>query len=77
MLFAGLFIGVGLNAGNYHYFLSRRVPKVLAMVLAGIAIAQSSLAFQTITHNRILTPSIMGFDSLYLFVQVLVVTLFG
>lgn len=77
LLFAGLFIGVGLNADNYHYFLSRRVPKVLAMVLAGIAIAQSSLAFQTITHNRILTPSIMGFDSLYLFVQVLVVTLFG
>ncbi|EOW2076417.1 iron chelate uptake ABC transporter permease subunit VctG [Vibrio mimicus] len=76
-VFAALFIGVGLNADNYQYFLSRRVPKVLAMVFAGIAIAQSSLAFQTITHNRILTPSIMGFDSLYMFTQVLVVVLFG
>jgi len=75
--FCFLFIGIGLNADNYQYFLSRRVPKVLAMVIAGIAIGQSSLVFQTITHNRILTPSIMGFDSLYMFTQVLVVVLFG
>lgn len=77
LLFAGLFIGLGLNADNYQYFLSRRVPKVLAMIIAGIAIGQSSLAFQTITHNRILTPSIMGFDSLYLLTKVLMVVLFG
>lgn len=77
LLFAGLFIGLGLNADNYQYFLSRRVPKVLAMIIAGIAIGQSSLAFQTITHNRILTPSIMGFDSLYLLSKVLMAVLFG
>ncbi|NOH81091.1 iron chelate uptake ABC transporter family permease subunit [Vibrio sp. RE86] len=77
VVFAGLFIGIGLNADNYQYFLSRRVPKVLAMVIAGIAIGQSALVFQTITHNRILTPSIMGFDSLYMFTQVLVVVIFG
>ncbi|PMJ91547.1 iron chelate uptake ABC transporter permease subunit VctG [Vibrio sp. 10N.261.55.A7] len=77
IVFAGLFIGLGLNADNYEYFLSRRVPKVLAMVIAGVAIAQSSLAFQTITNNRILTPSIMGFDALYLLTQVVVVAVFG
>jgi len=77
VVFAGLFIGVGLNADNYQYFLSRRVPKVVAMILAGIAIGQSALAFQTITNNRILTPSIMGFDALYIFTQTLVVVLFG
>lgn len=77
VLFTFLFIGVGLDASNYEYFLSRRVPKVLAMIIASIAIAQSSLVFQTITHNRILTPSIMGFDALYLLTQVLVVVIFG
>ena len=77
LVFCFLFIGIGLNADNYQYFLSRRVPKVLAMVIAGIAIGQSALVFQTITHNRILTPSIMGFDSLYMFTQVLVVVIFG
>ncbi len=74
---AALFIGVGLTADNYQYFLSRRVPKVLAIVLAGVAIGQSSLVFQTITGNRILTPSVMGFDSLYMLTQVIVVVLFG
>lgn len=77
LVFLFLFIGLGLSVDNYEYFLSRRIPKVLAMVLAGVAIAQSSLAFQSITNNRILTPSIMGFDSLYLLTQVLVVAVFG
>lgn len=77
VVFSGLFIGIGLNADNYEYFLSRRVPKVLAMILAAVAIAQSSMVFQTITHNRILTPSIMGFDSLYILTQVLMVVIFG
>lgn len=77
LLFAVFFVGLGLTVDNYKYFLSRRIPKILAMVLAGVAIAQSSLAFQTITNNRILTPSIMGFDSLYLLTQVLVIAMFG
>lgn len=77
LVFIALFVGVGITADNYEYFLSRRIPKVLAIILAGGAIAQSSLAFQTITNNRILTPSIMGFDALYLLVQVVVVMMFG
>ncbi|MCE0496066.1 iron chelate uptake ABC transporter permease subunit VctG [Vibrio salinus] len=72
-----LFIGIGLTPGNYEFFLARRIPKVLAIILAGIALALSSLSFQTITHNRILTPGVMGFDFLYQFTQVLLVMIFG
>ena len=71
------FIGQGLTADNYQFFLSRRIPKVLAIILAAVAISASSLVFQTITNNRILTPSILGFDSLYLMVQVLMVVILG
>lgn len=77
LVMATLFIGYGLTVDNYEYFLSRRIPKVLAMMIAGFAVGIASFCFQTITNNRILTPSIMGFDSLYLLIQVLVVTLFG
>lgn len=77
IVMTALFIGYGLTADNYQYFLSRRIPKVLAMIIAGLAIGMASFCFQTITNNRILTPSIMGFDSLYLLIQVLVVSLFG
>ncbi|WP_087017921.1 iron chelate uptake ABC transporter family permease subunit [Thaumasiovibrio subtropicus] len=77
IVITAVFLGKGLNADNYQFFLSRRSPKVLAIIFASIAIAVSSLIFQTITNNRILTPSIMGFDSLYLLTQVLIVSLFG
>lgn len=72
-----LFLSKGLTIDNYQFFLSRRIPKVLAIFLAAIAIASSSLVFQTITTNRILTPSILGFDSLYVMIQVLLIVLFG
>lgn len=77
LVMAALFIGYGLTADNYEYFLSRRIPKVLAIIVSGFSIGIASFCFQTITNNRILTPSIMGFDALYLLIQVLVVSLFG
>ncbi len=73
----GYFLGKGLTLDNYQYFLSRRTPKVLAITLAALAIASSSFVFQTITNNRILTPSILGFDSLYVMIQVILVAGFG
>lgn len=76
-LFICYFLFQGLTLDNYEYFLSKRGPKIIALVLAAIAIAISSLVFQTITNNRILTPSILGFDSLYVLIQVLLVVSFG
>ena len=67
-VFCGLYLFQGLN-GSFDYALPRRGIKVLAMAITGVAIAYSTVIFQTITHNRILTPSIMGLDSLYLLLQ--------
>jgi iron complex transport system permease protein len=59
-----------LNArGRWDFILSFRGMKVLSMVLVGYAIAVSTVLFQTVSHNRVLTPSIMGFDALYILVQ--------
>jgi len=77
VLLCTVFIAKGLTPDNYQFFLSRRIPKVIAIVLAAMAIGSSSLVFQTITNNRILTPSILGFDSLYVMIQVLLVAAFG
>lgn len=63
--------------GNWDYALPRRISKVLAILLTGAAIALSTIVFQTITNNRILTPNIMGLDSLYLLIQTMVIFLFG
>ena len=63
--------------GSFDYALPKRVMKVAAMVLTGVAIAYSTVIFQTITHNRILTPSIMGLDSLYILLQTVLIFFFG
>jgi iron complex transport system permease protein len=55
--------------GNVGYILPRRATKVAAMLLVAVAVGVSTLLFQTVTANRILTPSIMGFDALYILVQ--------
>jgi iron complex transport system permease protein len=59
-----------LNArGRWDFILQFRGTKVLTMVLVGYAIAVSTVLFQTVSHNKILTPSIMGFDALYVLIQ--------
>ncbi len=75
-VFCGLYLFQGLN-GSFDYALPRRGIKVLAMAITGVAIAYSTVIFQTITHNRILTPSIMGLDSLYLLLQTVVIFFLG
>src|SRR5690625_244420 len=63
--------------GNISYILPRRIIKVVASILTGGAIAFSTTIFMTITNNRILTPSVMGLDSLYLLTQTVIIFLFG
>ncbi|MCP1146314.1 iron chelate uptake ABC transporter family permease subunit [Lysinibacillus endophyticus] len=58
--------------GGFSYAFPRRLIRVCAMVITGIAIAYSTIMFQTITQNRILTPSIMGIDSMYEVVQTII-----
>ncbi|RXT03614.1 iron chelate uptake ABC transporter family permease subunit [Ammoniphilus sp. CFH 90114] len=58
--------------GGFDYAFPRRMIRVAAMVVTGIAIAYSTVVFQTITHNRILTPSMIGLDSMYEVVQTVI-----
>ncbi|WP_334324013.1 iron chelate uptake ABC transporter family permease subunit [Gilliamella apicola] len=59
--------------GNISYILSHRAWIVLTMILVAFSAATSTLLFQTVTNNRILTPSIMGFESLFILIQTVVV----
>lgn len=74
LLAAFLLIKAG---GNWDYVLPSRGVKIAAIVLTAAAIGFSTVVFQTITNNRILTPSILGLDSLYMLVQTAVVFIFG
>ncbi|KDE40002.1 MAG: iron chelate uptake ABC transporter family permease subunit [Nitrincola lacisaponensis] len=71
-----LFMTLNVRAG-WAFTLPFRGEKLLGLLLVAYCIAVSTVLFQTITHNRILSPGIMGFDFLYLLLQSLMVYSLG
>lgn len=65
------------SRGNWDFVLAFRGAKLLAIIAVGVAVSTSTLLFQTIAQNRILTPSIMGFDALYVLIITLMVFFVG
>ncbi|MHA6730790.1 iron chelate uptake ABC transporter family permease subunit [Devosia sp. A369] len=63
--------------GSWSFVLPFRGRKLLALSLVAYSVAVSTVLFQTVTNNRILTPSIMGFDALYILLQTAVVFFLG
>ncbi|PSJ80043.1 iron chelate uptake ABC transporter family permease subunit [Neisseria iguanae] len=71
-----LFLTYNVN-GNWDFALPLRLTKLAALLLVAYAVGVSTLLFQTLTNNPILTPSILGFDALYVFLQTLLVFVLG
>lgn len=71
---AFLFFRSGLD---FDYIIPKRLGRLAAMIIGGVCIAWSSIVFQTLTGNRILTPAIMGYEAVYLFLQSLMVLTMG
>lgn len=61
-----VFLGAGFDFG---YVIPRRLARLAAIVIGGVCVAWSSIVFQTITGNRILTPAVMGYEAVYLLLQ--------
>lgn len=62
---------------RWEYALDIRTRTIAGMVIAAAAVGVSTVLFQTITANRILTPGIMGFDAVFLAIQVVVAFAIG
>lgn len=54
-----------------------RLRRFASLVIVAIATSVSTVIFHTATGNRILTPSVMGFDSLYSLMQTGLVLILG
>ncbi|MCS4533371.1 iron chelate uptake ABC transporter family permease subunit [Neisseria montereyensis] len=63
--------------GNWAFVLELRGKKLLALMVVGYALGVSTLLFQTLTQNPILTPSLLGFDALYILIQSIIVFFLG
>ena len=55
----------------------RRMFAVTAMIIAAVCQSLSTVAFQSITNNRIITPSLLGFEALYSTIHTSTIFFFG
>jgi iron complex transport system permease protein len=62
-------IPVAFGSDPFWVIARRRASSVLVMLIIAVCHATATVAFQTITNNRIITPGIMGFESLYVAIQ--------
>lgn len=65
------------NPRLFAYAMKIRFPKLLAMLIAAFAIGGASIVFQSIINNTIVTPCLLGMNSLYTLVHTAVVFIAG
>ena len=66
-LAAAMYMTVEVNFENarlLRYALKIRAPKLIAMLIAASAIGGASIVFQSIINNTIVTPCLLGMNSL-------------
>ncbi|PLY43131.1 iron ABC transporter permease [Janthinobacterium sp. ROICE36] len=71
-----VFLCAGANF-DVDYILPKRLARLAAIVIGGVCVAVSSIVFQTIAGNRILTPAVMGYEAVYLLLQSLLILAMG
>lgn len=54
---------------DWQFILQFRGKRLLALLVAALALGVGTLIFQTLTHSKILTPSLLGLDMLYFLVH--------
>ncbi|AGT11376.1 iron chelate uptake ABC transporter family permease subunit [Paracoccus aminophilus] len=74
---SALWMWQGLPASANSFILKLRMVKLFGLITVGAAVAVATMLFQTVAANRVLTPSIMGFDSLYVLLQTVLVFTLG
>jgi iron complex transport system permease protein len=74
LMIAFLCIGAELD---FDYLIPQRLLRLATIVLGSICLAVSAIVFQTLIGNRILVPSVMGYEAVYLLWQALLLFILG
>ncbi|WP_373127066.1 iron chelate uptake ABC transporter family permease subunit [Dielma fastidiosa] len=72
-----IYLFLFMNMKYFNYFMSLRVPKLVVMIIVAFAIGGASIVFQSIINNTIVTPCLLGMNSLYTLIHTAVVFFLG
>lgn len=65
------------NSRLLQYAMKIRIPKLMVMMIVAVSIGGASIVFQSIINNRIVTPCLLGMNSLYSLIHTSVVFVVG
>ena len=68
---------VPINSTSFIPVVKRRLVALTAMLISAVCQSLSTVAFQTSTNNRIITPSLLGFEALYSTIHTSTMFFFG
>lgn len=55
----------------------RRMVAIVSMIIAAVCQSLATVAFQSVTNNRVITPSLLGFEALYSTIHTSTMFFFG
>jgi len=65
------------NPKLFQYAMKLRTPKLVVMLITAFAIGGASIVFQSVINNTIVTPCLLGMNSLYTLIHTAVVFFLG
>lgn len=68
---------VEIGSASFLPVVRRRLNSIIAMAIAALCQSVATLSFQTITGNKIITPSLLGFESVYSVINTGLMFFFG
>lgn len=68
---------VPITSASFIPVVRRRLNAIIAMLIAAVCQSLATIVFQSTTSNKIITPSLLGFDALYSTIQTATIFLFG
>ena len=77
LVLCALYLVLFVNPKFLSYAVSLRLPRLGGILLAAAAISAASIVFQTLIRNTIVTPCLLGMNSLYVLIHTAVVFAFG
>ena len=71
------YLTLNVNPKYVEFAMRLRVPKLLVMLVTAFCIGGASIVFQTLIQNTIVTPCLLGMNSLYALIHTTVVFFLG
>jgi len=68
---------VPVTSDSFIPVVRRRTFALIAMLIAAVCQSLSTVTFQSVTNNKIITPSLLGFEALYSTINTSIIFFFG